>query len=71
MTEQIPEYQMLSDGFYCSPCYRETKQLIKGIKRYDSLVVCEKHVARTEEILGQLRTILDQAGATVITDLGL
>ena len=35
--------QVCSEFFYCETCLDEHNELINGITRYDSLVLCEKH----------------------------
>ena len=69
--EFVRDYQFCSEHFFCNGCLRDKDQLVKGITRYDSLVLCEEHNNKFKPIVKQLNDIIDRSGAQRIHDLGL
>ena len=61
--EFLKDFDFCSEHFLCNGCLRDKNELVKGITRYDSLVLCEEHNNSFKPIVKQLNDVLDRAGA--------
>lgn len=54
-----------SEHYVCLTCLKENEELVKGIVRYDSLVLCHKHNEEIKPTFRKLVQMLEDVNAKV------